>query len=254
MKIKEFLRENTDTVPDLPDEHDMHLMRELYFNPEAIAQIKNPSAQMKTFAVKRMVTLDRWTSALQYIDNPTEAQQQRAVTIYPITLLQLKNPSEKTQEIAVTQSPAMILQIKNPSDTLKKIAVEKDPWLLSHIDDLNNQLKQVQKTGLIRLYSGKRFNPGSRFHKMLEYVAANPGEPRSGWFVRYLGLDPEGMPSFNSDKSADGFAALTGLITARDPGRKPTTYQLRITPWGQRILDRLNQGQKLKISDLIDSK
>ena len=59
------------------------------------------------------------------------------------------------------------------------------------------------------------------------------------------------MPSIDSEKSLDGFALQNKLITVRDPGRAAFTYQIRITPKGQKILDKLNSGEPVSISEIV---
>ena len=91
----------------------------------------------------------------------------------------------------------------------------------------------------------KKFRPAGRFHTMLRYIRDNPGSNRSAWYVDRLGYRPEPlmMGSINSDKSEDGFAYAHQLITIRDEGCKPTTYQMRITARGAAILARLDAGE-----------
>lgn len=94
---------------------------------------------------------------------------------------------------------------------------------------------------------GSMVKPGSNFHKMLGYVSAVPGSPRSGWWSD-IGNSTNDMPSFNG--SQEGLASRLGLITHRDPGRRETTYQMRITPRGQEVLRRLDAGETVDLSRL----
>ena len=95
-----------------------------------------------------------------------------------------------------------------------------------------------------------KIKPGSNFHRMLAYIAANPGSPRSGW-VTGLGNDPTQMRAF--DSSPDGMAQRLDLITHRDPGTAQGRYQMRITPRGQEVLDRLNAGEDLDVNGLLEA-
>lgn len=81
--------------------------------------------------------------------------------------------------------------------------------------------------------------PGSIMHKMLRYVAQNPGCSRSDWFVKHLGLDPQGMQAFNSDKSPDGKAAALGWLENKGT---PSKYKLELTMMGHMILGMLDAG------------
>lgn len=98
----------------------------------------------------------------------------------------------------------------------------------------------------------REFLPQGKLHDMLDFISRNPGRGRSGWAGYVLGYGPGSqMPSISSEKSLDGFALQNNLITVRDPGRSETTYQIRITPKGQRILDKLNSGQSVSISEIV---
>ena len=82
--------------------------------------------------------------------------------------------------------------------------------------------------------------PNSNFHKMLAYVKDNPGATRSDWYVKHLGNDPQGMPSWTSAQSVDNRAATLGLIVNKGSGLK---YSLHITPRGSIALAMLNAGK-----------
>ena len=134
------------------------------------------------------------------------------------------------------------------------VAVFKDHQQLGISGKRMTKVKQAQLSKELAAAIGANaiaavIKPNSNFHKMLHYVAANPGSSRSGWFVHYLGNDPQGMQDFQ--KSPDGMAAKMGFITARDPGRKTSTYQLRITSQGQQALAQLDSGQAINIGDYL---
>jgi hypothetical protein len=88
--------------------------------------------------------------------------------------------------------------------------------------------------------------PGSNMHKMLSYVGANPGCSRSDWFVKHLGLDPQGMQGFASDKSADGRAAMLGWL---ENTGTPSKYRLELTMMGHMILGVLDAGNPVPVND-----
>ena len=124
------------------------------------------------------------------------------------------------------------------------------PAMIKLAKEYHAQLGFATPGAKVEAGKGRTISPGSNFHEMLKYVAANPGQPRSGWYVKHLGLSAQGMPGWTSKTSPDGEAARKGLITDHDPGKREGTYQLRITPWGQQILDRFNAGEKVPVTDL----
>jgi hypothetical protein len=98
----------------------------------------------------------------------------------------------------------------------------------------------------------REFLPQGKLHDMLSFISSSPGRGRSGWAGYVPGYGPGSqMPSISSEKSLDGFAWQNKLITVRDPGRAEFTYQIRITPKGQRILDKLNRGEPVSISEIV---
>jgi hypothetical protein len=96
----------------------------------------------------------------------------------------------------------------------------------------------------------KFIKPNSNFHNMLKYVDANPGSPRTGYFVKGLGRSAQGLPAVYSPQSLDGLAARLELLTLKDPGDKPTTYHLRLTSEGELMLDWLDAGRKINLTDI----
>ena len=124
------------------------------------------------------------------------------------------------------------------------------PAMIQLAKEYHTQLGFAAPGARVQAGKGRAIAPNSNFHEMLKYVAANPGEPRRGWYVRHLGLSPQGMPGWTSKTSPDGEAARKGLITHHDEGKKEGSYQLRITPWGQKILDRFNAGERVPVTDL----
>ena len=96
----------------------------------------------------------------------------------------------------------------------------------------------------------KFIKPNSNFHNMLKYVDANPGSPRTGYFVKGLGRSAQGLPAVYSPQSLDGLAARLGLLTLKDPGDKPTQYHLRLTSEGELMLDWLDAGRKINLTDI----
>jgi len=132
-----------------------------------------------------------------------------------------------------------------------KYGISVSPWVILSMPDISDEFRTIATSSFARMFPRKAVKPNSNFHKMLQYVNDHPGEGRSGWYRRGLGNNPEGLPTFPSDKAADGVAALYGLITVRDPDRKALTYQLRITDNGRRVLNMLDQGQTIRLSDLI---
>jgi hypothetical protein len=113
------------------------------------------------------------------------------------------------------------------------------------------QLGQKLSDSLGLVASKDKFiKPNSNFHKMLQYVNENPGSPRSGYYVRGLGLSLQGLQPIDSPKSLDGLASRLGLLTLKDPGDKATQYHLRLTRQGVFYLQGLNRGVPLNITRL----
>ena len=146
------------------------------------------------------------------------------------------------------------------------IAVNNKGRVVGTSDRLKSQMLKIAETQMDRILGvapgtapvaklarGKVIKPESRFHSMLRYIQANPGQARSAWVVAHLGYRPEQMMmgSIGDKKSTDGFAYANGLVTVRDEGRKPNTYQMRITPRGEKILDRLNAGESVPVADIV---
>jgi hypothetical protein len=124
----------------------------------------------------------------------------------------------------------------------------------------NNSATEAQLVDLSKLLASemnigggkeKMIEPNSNFHKMLSYVAANPGGPRSGWFSRGLGLSLQGMPAIWSPKAQDGLASRLGLVTLREPSDPPSKYRITLTPSGRLVLARLNAGKSIGLNTLV---
>ena len=94
----------------------------------------------------------------------------------------------------------------------------------------------------------KVVKPGGVMHKMLAYLAENPGANRSDWFVKHLGNSPQGMPGWTDSKAHDGIAASMGWIENQGTG---TGYSLHITMLGNLMLGRLNAGMPAPYTDPV---
>jgi hypothetical protein len=156
------------------------------------------------------------------------------------------------QKAAVEADGRALFSIKNPEPDLVDSAIKSNPGIIFLLSTVTDEQKQTAARALSTAYPRKIFKPGQNFRKMLRYINDFPGEARSGWYKRGLSNNPEGLPSFSGDKALDGIATIMGLITHRDPGRKESTYQLRITDKGRRVLARLDAGGKLTLSDLYN--
>lgn len=219
--------------------------------PRIILGMPKATDAMKHYALKKLTQDQQWDAVMLLTDKPSEDLQRKAIAIRPGLIGDIENPSEEIQLMAVSQQPTVIYDITNPSDAVLRTAVERDPFLIMH-DPRFKTIPQKEMDKIIAIrYKNKTLRPGQRFHRMLQSVQANPGGNRSDWFVHSLGLAGAGMPAFDSEQAADGFAALLGCITARDPGKKPSTYQLRITDRGRRVLAKLDAGLKLTVADVM---
>lgn len=111
-----------------------HNIKKVTEDPTYIKEIKNPSEELKTIAVR----LDGET--IQYIENPSEELQLMAVGNLSSVIRFIKNPYESAQEVALSNSGILIKYIKNPSEKMKKVAVENTGSAIFHIENPSEEL------------------------------------------------------------------------------------------------------------------
>lgn len=85
-----------------------------------------------------------------------------------------------------------------------------------------------------KMIENVRIKSGQSYHKMLNYIASNPGESRSSYYKRGLGRKVEGMPGYYADNSMDCDASLLGLLNVEITGQ----YKLYITDKGREVLKK----------------
>jgi hypothetical protein len=109
----------------------------------AIQYIKNPSEAVQLAAVKQN------GEAIQYIKNPSEAVQLAAVKSNGGAIQFINNPSEEMQLAAVKRNDEAIKYIKNPSEAVQLAAVEHDGYIINYIKNPSEavQLAAVNQNG-----------------------------------------------------------------------------------------------------------
>jgi hypothetical protein len=93
-------------------------------NPEIKEIIKK---LIKLLKISDFVLVNFRINNIQFIDNPSEDIQLKAVTTDPFTIRHINNPTEAVQLIAVKNDGMLIEHINNPSEQVKKAAINQNP-------------------------------------------------------------------------------------------------------------------------------
>lgn len=87
---------------------------------------------------------------IKYIKNPSEEQQEKAVSTNPNVFPLIKNPSEKIQKIAVQNKGSNLEYIPNPSEELINLALHSNGRAIKFVKNPTEEQKRiaVNNTGL----------------------------------------------------------------------------------------------------------
>ncbi len=139
-------------------------------NPTRIAEIENPTEDMKKAALKGngmmikfmkkpSVELQRLAVksdplSIEHIDNLDEEVAISSVRALWNSLKYIKNPNEKIIEEAVKSKGWAIQYVENPSEELKLLAVNKDYDAIKYI---KNPSEEVQEAAVLNYWGAIRF-------------------------------------------------------------------------------------------------
>ena len=128
----------------------------------AIQYIKNPSKKVKkiaTLALKNVKESQIQSFAsgygmIQYVTNPSEKLQLKAVKRYPHNLEFIKKPSEKVKLAAVQKNGYTLQYIKNPTKEIIVAAISRNGEAISYVKNPSEslKLKAVSRASVAILY------------------------------------------------------------------------------------------------------
>ena len=159
-----------------------------------------------------------------------------------------------------TADKILIVEVQPDDRTLfyaiKKGKITGKGPMVSHDKDLVIKYeKQLSNIPQLNLTAGATLTikPNSALHKMLRYVADNPGMNRTTVYKKGLGRSSTmGFGSVNSISSLDGLAAKAGLMDLYSDPQYPEAYSYTITTPGTMVLAALDNGTPVPIGDLLD--